>query len=119
MGLNLMNHCIKCTMHWRGSKFFQIHAVWGEIWQNRVLEPPGGLAHPPGEILDPPLHCLSTGLNLACDSYGIFELSFVYAPLHFLDSDDSPRINRVCKDSSNYTMLYYTILYYDLKSDCW
>ena len=33
-----------------GSKFFQFHAVFGKIWQNRMLAPP------PGEILDLPLH---------------------------------------------------------------
>ena len=31
-----------------GSKFFQFHAVFGKIWQNRILAPPPGeLAHPP------------------------------------------------------------------------
>ena len=30
-----------------GSKFFQFHAVFGEIWQNRMLVPPGELAPPP------------------------------------------------------------------------
>ena len=94
-----MIHCSKCVRHWRISKFFQIHAVWWKNWQNRVLEPSGGFAHPPGEILEPPLHCLSHWANLAGESYGIFEVSFVHAPLHFLDSDDSPRMNRVwlCK----------------------
>ena len=32
----------------RGSKFFQFHAVFGKIWQNRMLVPsPRGLAPPP------------------------------------------------------------------------
>ena len=31
-----------------GSKFFQFHAVFGEIWQNRMLAPP------PGELAPPP-----------------------------------------------------------------
>ena len=31
---------------WR-SKFFQFHAVFGKIWQNRMLAPPGELAPPP------------------------------------------------------------------------
>ena len=31
----------------RGSKFFQFHAVLGEIWQNRMLVPP---PPPPGEL---------------------------------------------------------------------
>ena len=30
-----------------GSKFFQFHAVFGKIWQNRMLAPPGELAPPP------------------------------------------------------------------------
>ena len=30
-----------------GSKFFQFHAVFGKIWQNRMLAPPGQLAPPP------------------------------------------------------------------------
>ena len=30
-----------------GSKFFQFHAVFGKIWQNRMLVPPGELAPPP------------------------------------------------------------------------
>ena len=31
-----------------GSKFFQFHAVFGNIWQNRMLvPPPGGLVPPP------------------------------------------------------------------------
>ena len=32
----------------RGSKFFQFHAVFGKIWQNRMLAPP------PGELAPPP-----------------------------------------------------------------
>ena len=40
----------------RGSKFFQFHAVFGEIWQNRMLAPPLESWRPLlGEILDPPL----------------------------------------------------------------
>ena len=40
-----------------GSKFFQFHAVFGKIWQNRMLAPPLGSWRPLlGEILDPPLH---------------------------------------------------------------
>ena len=31
----------------RGSKFFQFHSVFGKIWQNRMLAPPGELAPPP------------------------------------------------------------------------
>ena len=31
----------------RGFKFFQFHAVFGTIWQNRMLAHPGGLALPP------------------------------------------------------------------------
>ena len=30
----------------RASKFIQFHAVFGKIWQNHVLVPPGGLAPP-------------------------------------------------------------------------
>ena len=30
-----------------GSKFFQFHAVFGKIWQIRMLAPPGELARPP------------------------------------------------------------------------
>ena len=30
-----------------GSKFFQFHADFGKIWQNRMLAPPGELAPPP------------------------------------------------------------------------
>ena len=30
-----------------GSKFFQFHAVFGQIWQNCMLAPPGGLVPPP------------------------------------------------------------------------
>ena len=30
-----------------GSKFFQFHAVFGKIWQNRMLVPPGELVPPP------------------------------------------------------------------------
>ena len=39
-----------------GPKFFQFHAVFGKIWQNRMLVPPLGTWQPLlGEILDPPL----------------------------------------------------------------
>ena len=34
-----------------GSKFCQFHAVFGTIWQNRMLAPPGGLAPHFGEII--------------------------------------------------------------------
>ena len=30
-----------------GPKFFQFHAVFGKIWQNRMLVPPDELAPPP------------------------------------------------------------------------
>ena len=40
----------------RGPRFFQFHAVFGKIWQNRMLAPPLGSWRPLlGEILDPPL----------------------------------------------------------------
>ena len=38
-----------------GSKFFQLHAVFKKIWQNRMLAPPGSWRPLLGEILDPPL----------------------------------------------------------------
>ena len=38
-----------------GSKFFQFHAVFGKIWQNRILAPPGSWRPFHREILDPPL----------------------------------------------------------------
>ena len=40
----------------RGSKFFQFHAIFEKIWQNRMLAPPRELAPLLGETLDPPLH---------------------------------------------------------------
>ena len=40
-----------------GRFFFQFHAVFGKIWQNRMLVPPLGSWRPLlGEILDPPLY---------------------------------------------------------------
>ena len=42
-----------------GSKFFQFHAVFWKICQNRMLAPPFGELVPPlGEIPDPPLFML-------------------------------------------------------------
>ena len=39
-----------------GPKFFQFHAVFGKIWQIRMLAPPLGSWRPLlGEFLDPPL----------------------------------------------------------------
>ena len=40
-----------------GPKFFQFHAVFGKIWQDRMLAPPllGSWRPILGEILDPPL----------------------------------------------------------------
>ena len=39
-----------------GSNFFQFHAVFGKIWQIRMLAPPlGSWRRLLGEILDPPL----------------------------------------------------------------
>ena len=40
------------------SKFFQFHAVYGEIWQNRMLTIPAPEGWRPhlGEVLDPPLY---------------------------------------------------------------
>ena len=37
------------------SKLFQFHAVFGKIWQNRILVPPGVLAPRPQGIRDPSL----------------------------------------------------------------
>ena len=34
----------------RAPKFFRFHAVFGEIWQNRMLSPPGELAPPLGKF---------------------------------------------------------------------
>ena len=39
----------------RWSKFFQFHAVFGQIWQNHMLAPPGSWRPLLGEILDPQL----------------------------------------------------------------
>ena len=40
----------------RGPKFFQFHAVFGKIWQNRMLAPPRGVGAPssgnPGSATD-------------------------------------------------------------------
>ena len=43
----------------RGSKFFQFHAVFGNIWQIRILAPPlpGSWRPLLGKILDPLLGC--------------------------------------------------------------
>ena len=46
-----------------GSQFFQSHAVFVKIWQNRLLTPPEGWRPHLGEILEPPLH--PTGM-LSC-----------------------------------------------------
>ena len=44
----------------RGPKFFEFHAVFGKIWQNRMLAPPLGSWRPLlGEILNPPLHIMT------------------------------------------------------------
>ena len=61
----------------RGSKFFQFHAVFGKIWQNRLLAPPplGSWRSLLGEILDPPLQCIDLGQCLGflcCHSDAIF-----------------------------------------------
>ena len=40
----------------RGSKFFQFHAVFEKIWQNRMLL--GSWRPLLGEILDPPLYTI-------------------------------------------------------------
>ena len=52
-----------------GPKFFQFHAVFGKIWQNRMLAPPpppGSWRSLLGEILDPPLEY--DGVQLVCIS---------------------------------------------------
>ena len=48
---------INITKFWTRppSKFFQFYAVFGTIWQNRMLTPPDGWRPHLGEILDPPL----------------------------------------------------------------
>ena len=50
----------------RWSKFFKFYAVFGKIWQNRMLAPPLETWRPHlGEILDPPLNVkplLETGM---------------------------------------------------------
>ena len=68
-----------------GSKFFQFHAVFGKIWQNRMLAPPPPESWHPllREILDPPLS-MSSGLfgattlkhiNEKCDTNGETKVS--------------------------------------------
>ena len=52
-----------------GSKFFQLHAVFGKIWQNSMSPPQGWRPHL-GEILDPPLfvyHLLALGWMIIWD----------------------------------------------------
>ena len=62
-----------------GSKFFQFHAVFGEIWQNRMLAaPPGGLAPPsrgnPGSATASDLNkCSVKGYNL----FNLFNIQLV------------------------------------------
>ena len=56
-----------------GPKFFQFHAVFGKIWQNRMLAPPPGSWRPLlGEILDPPLVC--PDFNARVDPTNVFVL---------------------------------------------
>ena len=43
-----------------GPKFFQFHAVFGKIWQNRMLAPPGSWRPLLGEILDLPLYAIES-----------------------------------------------------------
>ena len=58
----------------RGPKFFRFHAVFGKIWQNRMLAPPLGSWRPLlGEILDPPLYChyvFKSAINWYQGDYG-------------------------------------------------
>ena len=68
------------------SKFFRFHAVFGKIWQNRMLAPPpppGELAPPPGEILDPPLD------DLFCQIY--------FTPFEFVLCVVAASAKEVCK----------------------
>ena len=53
-----------------GSKFFQFHAVFGKIWQNRMLAPP------PGELAPPP-----QGNPRSATDYGIVTNSDVILTL--------------------------------------
>ena len=58
-----------------GSKFFLFHAVFGEIWQNRMLAPPPGSWHPLlGEILDPPLVVIERKFYLHFYKYTIISI---------------------------------------------
>ena len=52
-----------------GVKYFQFHAIFGKIWQNRMLAPPEGWRPHLGEILDPPLCTSTTNLSRYLDSF--------------------------------------------------
>ena len=55
-----------------GSKFFQFHTVWGEIWQNPMLTPQEDWRPHIGEILDPPLYVMGGSYDtylLLCDAF--------------------------------------------------
>ena len=52
----------------RGPKFFQFHAVFGKIWQNRMLVPPRSWRPLLGEILDPPLENIEGTLLFQCNN---------------------------------------------------
>ena len=63
----------------RGVQILSIHAVFGKIWQNRMLAPPPTPPLPPlqdwrphlGEILDPPLPFFAAKLakEINCTTY--------------------------------------------------
>ena len=77
-----------------GSKFFQFHAVFGKIWQNRMLVPPGELAPPPQGNPGS-----TTGVVTALVE--LRELVFVFgkAPIHF--QLDTVFCNRLVFDPTN------------------
>ena len=46
-----------------GSRFFQFHAVFGKIWQNRMIASPGRIDAHLGEILYPPLETVNQNIT--------------------------------------------------------
>ena len=44
---NVMSACQWGAKDPQGSKFFQFHAVFRKVWQNRMLVPPWGVNAPP------------------------------------------------------------------------
>ena len=116
-----------------GSKFFQFHAVFGKIWQNRMLAPPSGELAPlsrgnPGSATDGVCEChniIRTNVlypspektrNVKFIDSKRFSVQSLFVPFACVGSGDPVRVLRLY--TTNTLDILWSIYCWDICTTC-